>query len=118
MELKDIIINFLIGGTVTALIVGLEQSGHRILSGLATLVPVFTLVSYIFIGAKEGGVAVGNHSKLDLVGTLICWVPYMLVVAFLAPKIGANKAIASGLGVFFILATVFLVLADRNKWFV
>jgi len=43
--------------------------------------------------------------------------PYMLVVAFLAPKIGANKAIFSGLGVFFILATTFLVLADRNNWF-
>jgi len=118
MEFKDIIVNFLIGGTVTALIVGFEQSGHRILSGLATLVPVFTLVSYFLIGAKEGGVAVGNHSKLVLVGTLVSWVPYMMIVAYLAPKIGANKAIFSGLGVFFILATTFLVLADRNNWFV
>ena len=43
--MKNIIIYFLTGGIVTTLIVLLEESNFRILSGLATLVPVFTLVA-------------------------------------------------------------------------
>jgi len=117
MDLKELTLDFLVGGTVTTLIVGLEKSGHRTLSGLATLVPVFTLVSYLFIGETEGGIAVGTHSKFVLIGTLVSWVPYMLVIAVLAPKIGANKAIAAGLAVFFVLAGSFVGLVEQNKWF-
>jgi len=47
MNLEATIIAFVVGGTVTALISALEISGYRIWSGLAALVPVFTLVSYI-----------------------------------------------------------------------
>lgn len=117
MSIKDVALNFFVGGTLTSLIVALEESGHRSLSGLATLVPVFTLVSYIFIGESQGGVAVGAHSKFVLIGTLISWVPYMSVIAILAPRIGANKAIAAGLVVFFVLAGAFVGLVEQNKWF-
>ena len=115
--MKDLLLNFVVGGTVTALIVALEKSGHRTLSGFATLIPVFTLVSYIFIGQSEGGLAVSTHSKFVLIGTLISWVPYMIVIAMLAPKVGANKAIAAGLAVFFVLAGAFVGIVERNKWF-
>ena len=86
-----IILNFVVGGTVTALIVGLEESGQRIWSGLAALVPVFTLVSYFFIGASKNAIAVSQHSKFVLVGTLVSWVPYMAAVALLAPRVGGDK---------------------------
>ena len=99
-----IILNFVVGGTVTALIVGLEESGQRIWSGLAALVPVFTLVSYFFIGASKNAIAVSQHSKFVLVGTLVSWVPYMAAVALLAPRVGTNRAIGLGLAAFFVLA--------------
>lgn len=99
--MKNIIIYFLTGGIFTTMIVLLEQSGYRLLSGLATLVPVFTLVSYIFIGQTQGGLAVSKHSMFVLVGTLVSWVPYKLVITLLAPKIGPYQAIAAGMGVFF-----------------
>jgi uncharacterized membrane protein (GlpM family) len=95
--MKNIIIYFLTGGIFTTMIVLLEQSGYRLLSGLATLVPVFTLVSYIFIGQTQGGLAVSKHSMFVLAGTLVSWVPYMLVISYLAPKIGPYKAIAAGM---------------------
>ena len=111
--MKNVIIYFITGGTFTVLIVLLEQSGYRLLSGLATLVPVFTLVSYIFIGKTQGGVAVSKHSMFVLVGTLISWVPYMLVISYLAPKVGPYKAIVVGMGVFFLLAGAFVFAVGR-----
>ena len=115
--MKNYLIYFFTGGIFTVLIVWLEQSGYRLLSGLAALMPVFTLVSYIFIGETEGGAAVAKHSMFVLVGTLISWVPYMLVISLLAPRIGAYKAIAAGMGVFFVLAGIFVFVVDRFGFF-
>ena len=111
------IINFLVGGTVTALIVGLEESGRRTWSGLAALVPVFTLVSYIFIGASKDALAVSQHSKFVLVGTLVSWVPYMAAVALLAPRVGTNRAIGLALAVFFALAGGYVGVVERYGLF-
>jgi uncharacterized membrane protein (GlpM family) len=117
MNISNLIIYFITGGVVTTLIVALEASGQRILSGLATLVPVFTLVAYFFIGQTEGGKAVGQHAKFVLAGTLISWVPYMLVVAYFSPRIGPNKAILAGLTVFFVLALSYIGIANRSGFF-
>lgn len=117
MSFKEIVFYFSIGGGVTTLIVMLEESGLRTWSGLAALMPVFTLVSYIFIGSSKGGAAVGEHSKFVLFGTLVSWVPYMAVVALLAPRVGANRAIGYGLAVFFIFAGVFVTAVDKYKLF-
>jgi len=114
---ENAIIYFFVGGTVTTLIVVLEESGFRLLSGLAALVPVFTLVSYFFIGASKGGNAVAQHSKFVLVGTLVSWVPYMIIVTYLAPKLGPNKAIAIGLFAFFLLAFIFLLIIQHYDLF-
>ena len=116
--MKSIIIYFLTGGIITVLIVLLEKSGYRLISGLFTLIPVFTLVSYIFIGeGKGGGVAVSKHSQFVLIGTVLTWIPYMLVIGYLASKIGANKAIAVGMSVFTILALVFVFIVDKYNLF-
>jgi uncharacterized membrane protein (GlpM family) len=112
MSISSLIIYFVTGGVVTTIIVVLEQVGQRTLSELATLMPVFTLVAYFF-GQTKGGQAVGQHAKFVLVGTLISWVPYMLVVAYLAPKTGPNKAILAGLAVFFVLALAYIGIANH-----
>lgn len=116
-QIKTYLVYFLTGGVVTALIVWFEQSNNRILSGLATIVPVFTLVAYIFIGSSKGGVAVSHHAWLVLFGTFAAWVPYMIVVALLAPKLGSQKAILAGLGVFLVCALVYLEIVRRYKLF-
>ena len=117
MNLYSLIIYFITGGLFTAVIVALEESGHRTLSGLATLVPVFTLVAYLFIGQTAGGTAVSQHAKWVLVGTLVSWVPYMLAIAYLAPKIGSHKAILAGLAIFLVLALVYVAIASRLRLF-
>ncbi|MBI3565579.1 MAG: hypothetical protein HY079_10320 [Elusimicrobia bacterium] len=115
--MKSLVIDFLVGGTVTALIVRLEESGLRTWSGVAALMPVFTLVSYFIIGESQGGLAVAKHSQFVLAGTVVSWIPYMLVIALLAPRLGANRAIGIGLGVFFALATAFVLVVEKYRLF-
>ncbi|MFA6227797.1 MAG: GlpM family protein [Patescibacteria group bacterium] len=117
MGYANLLIYFITGGLFTTLIVVLEESNHRLLSGLATLIPVFTLVAYIFIGESKGGAAVGQHAWFVLVGTIVSWIPYMLAVAYLSPKIGAHRAIISGLVIFFILALLYIAVVSRFKLF-
>ena len=117
MNISNLIIYFITGGLVTTIIVVLEEKGQRMFSELATLIPVFTLVAYFFIGQTKGGKAVGQHAKFVLVGTLISWVPYMLAVAYLSPRIGPNKAILAGLAVFFVLALIYIAVANRFGFF-
>jgi len=117
MKLSNLAIYFVTGGLFTTVIVALEESGHRTLSGLATLMPVFTLVAYFLIGESEGGAAVGQHARWVLVGTLVSWVPYMLAVAYFGPRIGARNAILVGLATFFVLALSYVAIAARLKLF-
>jgi uncharacterized membrane protein (GlpM family) len=117
MKLSSLILYFITGGLFTAIIVTLEENGQRTLSGLATLVPVFTLVAYLFIGQTAGANAVSQHAKWVLTGTLVSWVPYMLAIVYLAPKVGAHKAILAGLAIFFILALAYIAVVNRFKLF-
>lgn len=115
--MKSYFLYFLTGGLFTVLIVALEENGSRLLSGFATLMPIFTLVAYFFIGQSRGGAAVGQHAWFVLVGTLVSWVPYMTLVACLAPRIGSNYAIGAGLAVFFVLAAIYLLLVFHYRLF-
>ena len=118
MDYQNIFFSFIVGGIVTALIVILEKSGLRTFSGIAALMPVFTLVSYFFIGlSTQNSLAVSQHSKFVLAGTIIAWCPYMIVIILAAPKLGTNKAIGVALLVFFILATCFVLVVERYKLF-
>ena len=110
MNISNLIIYFITGGLFTTIIVALEESGYRTLSGLATLIPVFTLVAYFFIGQTQGSMAVSQHAKWVLVGTLVSWVPYMLAAAYLSPKIGSHNAILAGLAIFFVLALTYIFI--------
>ncbi len=116
-QLKSYLVYFLTGGIFTVLIVALEEHGARLWSGFATLIPVFTLVAYVFIGESRGGAAVGQHAWFVLAGTLISWVPYMCVVAYLAPRVGPRQAVAWGMVTFFALAGMYLAVVAHYRLF-
>ena len=117
MDWKNGLLTFLIGGTVTTLISSFELSNNRLWSGFAALVPVFTLVSYIFIGQAKGGLAVSQNAKFVLVGTIVAWMPYMISLIVLAPRLGASKAIGIGLLVFSVLCALFMVIVEKRDLF-
>ncbi len=103
----EYIFAFLVGGIITTLIIFLEVAGFPTLSRLAALFPIFTWLSYLFIGRISGGSEVSRHSLFVLLGTLVAWIPYMLVIYFLSPRIGPTKAIILALVLFIILALLF-----------
>lgn len=99
---------FVAGGTMTLGVVALEINGFTLLSRLAALFPVITWIGYLFIGDSIGGEqAVSKHALFVVLGTLVAWVPYMLILYYFSPKIGVHRAIAFGLVVFVILALLF-----------
>lgn len=104
------LLTFIIGGLITTAITYFESSGWPLVSRLAALFPVFTWLSYLFIGKISGSEAVSRHALFVLLGTIVAWLPYMFIIYFFAPKIGAVKAIILGICVFLILAVIFIKL--------
>lgn len=102
------IFTFILGGLITTLIVYFEASGFPLLPRLAALFPVFTWLSYLFIGKLAGAQEVSKHSLFVLLGTVVAWMPYMLTIYFLAPRIGSTKAIILAIAVFLVLAFIFV----------
>jgi uncharacterized membrane protein (GlpM family) len=117
MDFKDIVFSFLVGGTVTALIVGLEQSNMQLWSGIAAIMPVFTLVSYIFIGSSGNSIAVSRHAKFVLFGTIVAWVPYMIVIAWTTPKLGTNRSLLLGLLTFIVMGFAYVGAVEKLRLF-
>ncbi len=104
------IYSFILGGVITTAIVYFEASGMTLVSRLAALFPVFTWLSYLFIGELQGPQAVSRHSLFVLLGTIVAWLPYMVIIWLLAPRIGSGKAIGVAILAFLVLATVFVKL--------
>jgi len=105
---SEYIFAFLAGGAITVAITYFETSGYPLISRLAALFPIFTWLSYLFIGKLSGGKAVSQHALFVLFGTIVAWLPYMFVIYYFAPRIGSIKAVLLGLVVFIILAVLFI----------
>lgn len=99
---------FFVGGAITVAITYFEASGWPLLSRLAAIFPVFTWLSYLFIGRFQGDREVSQHSLFVLLGTIFAWLPYMFFIYFFAPKIGTTKSVILGILLFVILAFVFI----------
>lgn len=99
---------FMIGGVVTVTIVGFEEFGSTLFSRLAALFPVFTWIVYLIIGQTGTVKQVTDHATFVLFGTIVSWIPYMATIIWLSPKIGVQKAVLSAIGVFIVVALVFI----------
>ena len=102
---------FVVGGCIVTAIIVLAERGHPFLAGIAALFPSITLVSFYFIGKSAGNEAVALTAKSCLF-SLIIWIPYVLAIAWLSPRIGTNKALLIGVLIFSILAFA-LVYANQ-----
>jgi uncharacterized membrane protein (GlpM family) len=104
---------FLVGGAVVTAISVLAERGHPLLAGVVTLFPSITLVSFYFIGKSTGNEAVAVTAKSCFI-SLSIWIPYILTIVWLSPRIGTNKALFIGVLIFIILA---FALVYVNRFF-
>lgn len=95
---------FIMGGTIVSLVIWLARQGHTLLSGIALVFPSVTLVSMYFIGRAAGNNAVATTARSAIYSTFFVWIPYISTVAFLAPRLGVNRALVAGFLVFLVLA--------------
>lgn len=82
-------------------------------SRLAALFPVFTWISYLFLGQTEPPEQIASHAKFVLTGTLASWVPYMLCIIYFSPRIGVYRAIIISVLVFTVIALIYSWLYYR-----
>ena len=107
--------SFVVGGTITTLIILFEEHGFFLLSRLAALFPVFTWMSYLFIGALVGTKQVSSHALFVLLGTLVAWVPYMLFTYLFVERLGIYKTIICAILLFTVLALTFSYFYPRGE---
>lgn len=108
--MKEYIFSFVLGGFLTTFIVYCEVHGFFLLSRVAALFPVFTWLSYLFIGILTDSTRVAHHTLFVLLGTLCCWIPYMLFIYLFVQQLGPVKAIVGAIILFLVLATLFSLL--------
>ena len=107
MDISKYLLYFLTGGVITTIIVGFEESGFTLISRIAALFPVFTWIAYLFIGNSGTAQQISEHAKFVLLGTILSWIPYMLAIIYLTPKIGVNKSILIAIGVFLVISLIY-----------
>jgi uncharacterized membrane protein (GlpM family) len=107
---------FVSGGVITTVIVSLEESGMPLFSRLAALFPVFTWISYMFLGESETPQQIASHAKFVLAGTIVSWIPYMLSIIYFSPRIGVYKAIAVSIILFVVIALLFTYAYSKFRF--
>jgi uncharacterized membrane protein (GlpM family) len=106
--LLEYLLYFVAGGSIVSLVVYLAKQGHPFLSGIALVFPSVTMLSFYFIGRTTGSAAVVESAKSALFATFIVWVPYVLVIVYLTPRLGVNTALAGGVIIFMVLALLWI----------
>lgn len=116
MDLYSIALYFLAGGLTVSAGVLLANSGNSLLSGLALMFPSVTVVSYYFIGKSMGSDVAITSMKSTIASALITWLPYMLVLLYLTPKMGLNKALFFGILTFLIIGAVWISINSKYRF--
>lgn len=104
---------FIAGGVTVTAAVLLAEIGNPFLSGIAIMFPGITVISYYFIGKIAGAACVSTSIKSIITAALIVWLPYMLTLAYLAPRMGVNKALVFSIRVFLIIGTAWLFINNK-----
>ena len=84
-----------------------------LLSRIAALFPVFTWLTYFFLGRFSLPQNVASHAKFVLIGAIVSWIPYMLSIICLSPRIGVTKAIIVSIIIFLVVALLFSLVYLR-----
>ena len=113
MDMYSTLLYFIAGGTLVTAAVLFAEIGNPFLSGIALMFPSITAVSYYFIGKNVGSTGVAATIKSTIISAFIVWLPYMITLSYLAPRMGVNKALAFSIMVFLIIGTIWITVNNK-----
>lgn len=94
-----LLIYFVLGGVITALVVHLGSSGRGTLSAFVATFPVLTALTFILISMEGSSADLCEYARGLLLFTP-AWIAYVLTVLFTFERIGVWQSIALGMAVY------------------
>lgn len=94
-----LLIYFLLGGIITALVVHLGSSGRGTLSAFVATFPVLTALTFILISMEGSSADFCEYARGLLIFTP-AWIAYVLTVLITFERIGVWLSIALGMVVY------------------
>ena len=104
--MKNYLLNFLIGGILTALLYYYSNKNNTIMSSIIVSIPIFFIIGYIFI--------CNNNGNLDkyITNTMVIWTMSVifLIIIYLTLMFIDNKILSLIIGnIFFILLLYYFI---------
>lgn len=101
-----LLIYFLLGGFITALVAYFSGQGRGMLSAFITTLPLLTILSFLIINEEGGSSTVEEYAKSLLIFTPP-WLCYVAIVMLGVGRIGLFRSLALGV-IAFVVASLFL----------
>jgi uncharacterized membrane protein (GlpM family) len=109
-----LVIYFLLGGTVTALVAYFSGQGRGMLSAFITTLPLLTILSFLIIYAEGSSKTVEEYAKSLLIFTPP-WLCYVVIVLLGVSRMGIIKSLVLGIIVFVVLSVLMQKMLPGTK---
>lgn len=104
-----LLIYFVLGGVVTAIVVHLGSSGRGTLSAFIATFPVLTALTFILISMEGNSADLYEYARGLLLFTP-AWIAYVLTVLITFERIGVWLSIALGMAVYAVASWILRAL--------
>jgi len=108
MDIKLLPLYFLLGGTLVTLVSYFGAQGRGILAAFIALLPTITVITLCTIYLGSGVDAATSYFKGLLILIPVSWLPYVIAVIYLLPRLGLVPALSIGISLY--LAGGFVVM--------
>lgn len=112
MDLKVLLLYFILGGTVVSVVTYLGVQGRGLLAAFIANFPSITVLTFYFIGSRAGPEATLSYAR----GLLILtppWVLYVLCLLYLLPRWGMGWALVTGTIVYVLVSALLNIMIHR-----
>jgi uncharacterized membrane protein (GlpM family) len=114
MNLKTLVINFLIGGTVVSLATYFGSHSKGLTAALISMLPSISVVTFCSVYLASGTGAAVSYARGVLI-ILPSWLLYMCGMIFLLPRLGLIGSLTLSIGAYLAAALLLSKLAGYFK---
>ncbi len=100
MSIKLLLLYFLLGGTIVALVTYFGSQGKGMFAAFVGNIPVVTAITLCIIYLNSGTDVATSYFK-GLLILLPPWILYVVSIIFLLPRLGLAPSLVIGLSIYF-----------------